>query len=659
MNIVRLSIGAILGFLMLQGCGNTSDAPQATHKAVILGFDGVEPTIVDQMLEQGRLPHLARLRAQGSYQRLQSTTPPQSPSAWSSFATCQNPGHHGIYDYIGRNKQTYSPVMGVGLTLPCEVFPDGELHRKPMGISFRKGEPFWMAADRQGARCRLLQIPFAYPPDPLAHGTMLCGAGVPEIGGYTTNFCSISDTYSEAELAESVSGGKRIKLELDGDRGTVNIPGAVDPLQQDNSTRIPVPLEVVVDRGAHTVTLSFQGKQLTVPEHGWSPWVEWTLPVTEMFSASAISNFNVVEAGEHVNIYMSSLQYHPRDPFVPFSAPSTYSAEIADRMGLYKTIGWSHDTNALRKDALSDDAFIEDAEMQDEWLRQLLLDEMDRDEYDLLVSVWTSTDRLAHTFWRFRDPEHPLYTAEGAAKYGQVVETSYERMDRIVGEVMGKLSPDDLLFVLSDHGFHSFRTGFSVNTWLVRNGYLVIQGQTDAATAYVANEDDLLQSVDWSRSRAYSMGLGAIYLNVRGREGQGIVDPAEVSELSETIRAQLLALTDPANGKKIFTAVFGSEIFEGAQQANAPDLQLGYAEGYQTSKLSAKGGIPSEVFSPNVDKWSGEHAASDPESTPGILFCNHALGEGPAIVDLGVTALRFLGRDVPPEYQGRDLFSKP
>ena len=652
-----LSLGVLLATLLLHGCTQQPAPEAAKPRVIILGFDGVEPLIVDPMLEQGRLPNLARLRALGSYQRLGTTLPPQSPSAWSSFATCQNPGNHGIYDYIGRDRLTYSPVMGVGNTFPYEIFPDGELRKKPQSVSFRQGVPFWLSADQQGARSKLLHIPFAYPPDELTHGLMLCGAGVPEIGGFTTYFCSMSDSFTAEELSESIGGGVRIPLVVEDGKAKVDIPGALDPFKPGASERIPVPLEVEIDRQGHSVTLALQGKQVTVRENTWSDWIEWTLPVTEQFSVRAISIFNVLEAGERVNIYMSSLQFHPREPYVTFSTPASYSGELSDRYGLYKTLGWSHDTNALRKDALDEDAFLEEAETHDEWLRRLLHDEMERAEYELLVAVWTSTDRISHTFWRYRDPKHRLYTADGAAKYGRVIEESYERMDRIVGDVLDRLSPNDLLLVLSDHGFHSFRTGFSVNTWLVRNGYLVLKDQQDASTAYVKEENDMLRSVDWSQTKAYSLGLGAIFLNIRGREGKGIVDPAEATQLAAQIREQLLAVTDPETGTKIFTSIHGREVFEGRSQASAPDLQLGFADGYQTSKVSAKGGIPADVFEPNLDKWSGEHASSDPDETPGILFSNRPISETPAIVDLGVTALRFLKLDVPPEYQGKDLLS--
>src|SRR5690606_32261216 len=215
----------------------------------------------------------------------------------------------------------------------------------------------------------------------------------------------------------------------------------------------------------------------------------------------------------------------------------------------------------------------------------------DRGNFDLLVAAWTATDRVSHTFWHHRDPKHPLHTAEGAKKYGDAVENTYRAMDGIVGEILPKLGDDDLLMILSDHGFHSFRKGFNVNTWLVRNGYMTLTGQDDPATAFT--DDKYFRGtingkpafvVDWSKTKAYSIGLGAIFLNLKGREGQGIVDPSEAVALIEEISNKLIALKDPETGDKVFNKLYPRSVFKGVAAADAPDIQLGYAEGYQTAK---------------------------------------------------------------------------
>jgi len=289
------------------------------------------------------------------------------------------------------------------------------------------------------------------------------------------------------------------------------------------------------------------------------------------------------------------------------------------------------------------------------WREQLTLDELDKDDFDLLLAGWTATDRAAHMFWRYRDPKHPLYTAEGNARYGRALEDVYTRMDEIVGKVMGKVKENDLLMVLSDHGFHSYRTGFAVNTWLVRNGYMTLKGQSDAGTA--SSDAPYLRDVDWSGTQAYGLGLSSVYLNLVGREGQGIVSAAEASKVRTELKEKLMAVTDPATGDKVFRSVQTcDEAYKGASMEDAPDLILGYNEGYQVAKPSASGAAPEQLFAPNDDKWSGEHAGSDPAITPGILFANQPLKDGATLVDLGVTTLEYLGcAAVPDDYEGRSL----
>ncbi|MCC6145629.1 MAG: alkaline phosphatase family protein, partial [Candidatus Hydrogenedentes bacterium] len=343
----------------------------------------------------------------------------------------------------------------------------------------------------------------------------------------------------------------------------------------------------------------------------------------------------------------------PNDPYIRMTTPPNFSKELADRYGLFKTIGWVYDTKALQQGDMTEEMFLQDVERTMAWREQLCLDEIDRGNFDLLVSAWTATDRVAHMFWAYRDPKHPLYSEEMARKYGDVVERTYRKMDEIVGKVMGRLQPEDLLMVMSDHGFHSFRKGFSVNTWLVRNGYLAVKGQGDPATAFT--DEKYLQGFDWSKSKAYGLGLGMIFLNLQGREGQGTVAPAEAKALAEEIKQKLLQETDPETGDKIFRDVYLFTGAEGAAVEDAPDLQLGYAEGYQTDKSSAAGSAPQELFEANRDKWSGEHASSDVAVTQGILFSNQKLKDGANLTDLGVTALQFLGGKAPADWEGKGL----
>lgn len=631
-----------------------SPAGPKKGRVVILGFDGVEPTIVDAMFAANELPNLAKLRDEGSYQRLTSAIPPQSPSAWSSFLTCKNTGAHGIYDFVQRDPAVPLPKPGFGRLDHAKLSADGALLQPARFNGNRKGDSFWKVADAQGLTCTSLMVPFAFPADDLTQGHMLCGLGVQDIRGTDNSFFSFSDTYTKQE---SVSGGFLIPLTFEGDIAKATVPGARDVREKYDSPKgfVHADIQFTVDRAANAVTVKTPMDELTVKKDEWSKWIEWTFELSPQFTVKAISRFYVIDAGEHVNVYMACLQNHPKAPYVRFSTPESYSGELQDRYGLYKTIGWSYDTHALRQDALTDDAFLADVAQTMAFHERLTLDELDRGK-DMLIAAWTGPDRVSHMFWRFRDPKHPLYTESGAKKYGRAIEDTYKKMDEIVGKVAAKLGPDDLLMILSDHGFKSFRTGFNVNTWLVRNGYLTVKGQTDAATAFTTKEQGFLQGFDWTASKVYSVGLGSIFLNLKGREGKGIVDPADAQTLASEIRDKLLAVTDPETGAKVFDNIYTSDVFTGKSKADAPDLQLGYADGYQSSKSTVSGSAPEPLFEVNDDKWSGEHGSSDVANTPGIFFSNKKTNtETPRIIDLGVTALQYLGASVPADFEGKPL----
>lgn len=625
-------------------------APRAEPRVIILGFDGADPTVVGQMLEAGALPNLKALRDQGTFKKLGSSNPPQSPTAWSSFNTCKTPLNHGIFDFLKRTPSNYFPGVGFGRTTKAELNPDGSLKKAPEYVSNRKGDTFWKVANDQGLKVKALVVPFAYPADTLNEECrQQCGLDVPDIRGTQSTYFAFSEDFKEAE---SVAGGMRLPLKFTDDTAKVSVPGIAHPSKK--GEYIEVPITVKADRAAKSVTVELQDSQsATLKEGEWSPWLEWTFAVTPKYTVRAVSRFHVMQAGEKVRMYMTCLQFHPREPMIPLGSPESFSGELADRHGLYKTVGWVYDTKALQQDDMSEEMFLEDVEQTMAWREQLTLDELDAGNFDLLVAAWTATDRVGHMFWGYRDPKHPLYTPEKNAKYGRALEDTYIKMDGIVGNVMKRLQDGDVLMVMSDHGFHSFRTEFSVNTWLVRNGYLTIKGQTDAATASTAKK--YLQDYDWSKSKAYGLGLGMIFINMEGREGQGIVSAEEAPALINEIREKLLAVSQPESGDKVFRAVYTNIDPKGDAVEDAPDIQLGYDEGFQTDKASAAGAAPETIFAPNTDKWSGEHASSDPEFTQGIFFSNKAVSAEPTLLDLGVTALTQLGGKVPEDFEGKNL----
>jgi predicted AlkP superfamily phosphohydrolase/phosphomutase len=236
----------------------------------------------------------------------------------------------------------------------------------------------------------------------------------------------------------------------------------------------------------------------------------------------------------------------------------------------------------------------------------------------LLFYYFGHVDQVSHVMWRSMDPGHPAY-AEADARFRTVVEDLYVEMDGIVGQTMARLRPEDLLVVMSDHGFAPWRRAVNVNSWLRDHGYL-------AVTSARAGASPGLTGVDWSRTRAYALGLNALYINTAGREAHGIVDPAARQALAAEIAAGLEGTVDPATGERAVTRAFAREqAYAGHDFPDlAPDIVVGYARGTRVSSDSALGVVAPDVFSDNREAWSGDHSM-DPDHVPGILFTSRAL----------------------------------
>ena len=625
----------------------------ASGRVVMLGFDGVEPRVIEEMLGRGELPNLARLRDQGGFYDLGSSIPPQSPVAWNSFGTCKNPGGHNIFDFIRRDprgKFGPMPFVGTGRLDPPKFGSDGAVTDPPQGLNYRKGTPFWSVADAQGRKCKIINVPFVFPADKLKNGSMICGLGVPDLRGTTSTYFSLSDKFDDARLKEHVSGGQRARLVFDGAGTTVfSAPGPRNTQYpySDPHAYAAADIRFQVDRKGGRGRAESGGKTVELVPGQWSEWLELHFQLSGKYSVEGITRFYPFEIGEAgVRLYMACTQFHPKAPYVPISSPDDFTEAVAERFGLFKTVGWSFDTHALSQGDLDEDAFLKDVEQTMAWHEKLALDELDRGGTDLFIAAWTATDRVGHMFWRFRDPKHPLYDGGAPERFAKALEMTYKKADEITGKVMARLKEGDTLFVLSDHGFGTWRTGFDLNAWLRDNGYLAVADPAKAAGGF-------LLGIDWAKTQAYSVGISSLYLNLRGRETLGSVSPADADRTAAELRDKLLLVKDPATGQAVFADLHLRGVYKGEAMTDAPDMSLGYSTAYQSDKNCAIGGVGNRLFSPNDDKWSGEHAATEYTQCPGMLFTNRKLAKDkPHIQDLGVTALRIMGADVPSDYEG-------
>ncbi|MET0387823.1 MAG: alkaline phosphatase family protein [Polyangiales bacterium] len=621
-------------------------------RVVVLGFDGVDPRWLADWAKQGKLPVIQRLMAGSprAFHALTSTNPPQSPVAWTSFATGTLPGDHGIFDFIARaqnDAKTGLPVLLQVATTSFEVPADGP----PVARNLRTGEPFWQVLGNQGVRVAALNVPYSFPPDPMRQGRMLSGLGVPDLRETNSTFTYVGTEVTDSDRLHPPGGGAMVKLTLAAGVGRFELEGPSLPGRAGTRMKLPVVLRAGTEPDTLSVTLARKTWQL--PVHTWSDLIEVEFTQGSR-RVSGTLRLMPLEIGARTRLFVSPISFHPREPYSALSYPRGFSAQLADELGhLYKTVGWDHDTSALNAEVIDEAAFLADMDAIERDRRAMLLGQLAHDDFDLLIWVSTAPDRAAHMFYRLQDRQHPRYDAALAKHYGDAIMHEYQRMDATVGAVLEQLQPGDTLLLLSDHGFHNYRRGLHVNQWLRARGLLTLKG------AAVSADREFLVDVDWSKTKAYAVGTGQIYLNIQGREREGIVAPVEVPALTEQIKRELLALRDRERGDAVVVrnVYAASDVFRGKRSADAPDLQVGFAENYRTSWETILGGVPRELFADNDKKWSGDHAASDVAETPGFVLANRALDKtDPHIVDIAPTVHALFGKPIPEHYVGRPLF---
>jgi len=678
--------GLLLVSLLPLACGTNAPTEKYKQKMVILGFDGMDPRLVEQWMAESKLPNFQKLAGQGGFYRLETSTSPESPVSWASFATGGNAGKHNIFDFLVRDVKTYVPDLG----MVRREMPDFFLNYVPLGrpkvTTLRGGTSFWVTAGQAGVRSAVLTVPVTFPPEDVPMGELLSGLPLPDIRGTIGTFYYFATDLSRYEEGNTEMGGILKRLAFEGDTAQSELTGPPNPIVQaqmadlrkkgatlndaDQSRMaalearrdIRVPFSVRWSKEARSATIDVQGTTIHLSEGGWSKWVPLEFRVNFLVRLYGMAQFYLVRASGELQLYMSPVNWRPESPVMPISSPKGLSKDLYERLGTFRTLGWAEATWPLNEDRIDEKTFMDDLFHAFDDRAQVILHEIDSKKFDLVIGVLESTDRVQHMFWRFIDPTHPMYDAAGAARYGDSIERVYKRCDQLVGEVLQRIEPGTLVFILSDHGFHSFKYGVNLNTWLVENGLLAKQGKAlgdKNLNDMFGGGGQFWEGVDWTRTRAYSLGLGQVYFNMRGREGQGIVNEGDdYKRLADELSAKLLTMTDPKTGQRIVRSVYKrDDVYSGPYMANAPDLQVGFEDGYRVSWQTSLGGSPPGLLYPNMKKWSGDHCSFDYKTIPGSLISNRKLNANEArIIDIAPTVLKYFGIRIPKEIDGKPLF---
>ena len=611
-------------------------SPNHKNKVIILGLDAFDPKISERLMQEGRMPNFSALKRNGAYSPLSTPMPTETVVSWASFATGLNPGGHGLFDFVMRDPKDYSLYLSLNEITNSAGRVQVKLRRK--------GKAFWNILSQNKIPSYVYFCPNTFPAEPFL-GKMLSGMGVTDISGTMGKFSFYTTRSLTKEDRDS--RGKVIRVELKDDviltkiyGPKVTLGGAV----QENS----LALKVRLNPAKKNVTIEFSGKQIELKEGNWSDWQSLAFRIGFFKKARGIFRFYLKSIEPEFQLYLSPVNFDPRQPLFPISYPGNYSKEIVEKTGLYYTQGMPYDTWALTEGRLDEKAFLE---LTDEILNEnekMLEGAIKGFKGGVLFYYFETLDIIQHMFWRYLDTKHPLF--EDNPVYKDTIFKYYERIDRILGEILKRMDKDALLIVLSDHGFASFRKSINLNRWLLDNNYLKLkEGRKEGR--------EFFEDVDWSKTRAYSLGFGGIYLNKIGRESFGIVPESEINALKQEIALGLKKVEDPRTTEKAINDVYLQEdIFQGAYSKEAPDLFVGFNDGFRASWQTALGAAPEALFEDNQKKWSGDHLI-DASLVPGVIFVNRKIKlNNPSIMDIVPTVLNYFGITRPKCLAGRVLF---
>jgi predicted AlkP superfamily phosphohydrolase/phosphomutase len=620
-------------------------------RVVIVGLDGMSPVLAGRMIREGKLPNLAKLAERGTFKTLRSTTPSASPVAWSTFQTGTNPGKHGIFDFLSRDPRSYSiDLSSARVRPPRRTLKLGRV-RIPLGKIrvrlLRKSQPFWKILGEHGIFSAVLRVPITFPPEKF-HGVLLSGMCVPDLRGTQGSFTSFT---TAREDGDKPAGGMRIPVQWVDGRITAAIPGPPNPLGPAREP-LEIPFTVIPDAAGGSATLRLDGKTVQLRQGSYSPWVRLRFHAGPLVNVSGICRFYLSELTPEFRLYVTPIHIDPDRPALAISYPFSYAPYLAKRFGPYATLGLAEDTWALNERVISHEAFLEQAWSIHDEHEKAFFDALEKVREGMVAGVFDITDRAAHVFWHYTPEAKAMGGGGSDARYGHVLEDVYERMDEMIGRVMSKLREQDVLIVMSDHGFAAFDRCVNLNTWLKEHGFLTLKEGADAG------ESEYLAGVDWSRTQAYAFGLGGIYVNQMGREGIGIVQEGQEKEgIKRAIIEGLTGVKDREKGGVAVKSVLdGAGLYKGPYAGDGPDLVVGFTDGYRVSWECAVGKCSSSVFEDNEKAWSGDHCV-DPEIVPGVFFSNRRITrKDPGIVDIAPSVLDVFGIGIPEYMDGKALF---
>ena len=647
--------GAALSLTGIQGVASANSPyiknSKIANKVIVLGIDGMDPNLLSRFVSEGVMPNFKKLIEKGDFKQLGTSLPPQSPVAWSNFITGMNPGGHGIFDFIHRDPATFVPYLSTTrVEAPGKKISVGDWQIPLRGGKvelLRKGRAFWEILEEHDISATIFKMPSNYPPVECKSKT-ISGMGTPDILGTYGTFSYYTD--SPPDNAEDFSGGKVFPVDVINNGFTAKLIGPNNSFRKDEQNS-EVPFKIYRDSRNKVAKIIIQNQEILLNQGEWSKWTHVKFEMLPYLQTlSGICKFYLQEVHPHFKLYVTPINVDPKDPAIPIST-NNYAQELYNEVGPFYTQGFPEDTKALSHGVFTDEEYLIHANMVLEERRRLFENEVNKFSEGFFFFYFSSIDQDSHMLLRTMDKNHPLYDPAASPQVKDAMRGLYGQMDQVLRVTLDKMDNSTTLMILSDHGFAPLYREFHLSSWLVENGYTALIDPSKRG------QGEFYDNVDWDKTRAYAMGLNGLYLNLKDREFNGVVDPFEANPLTNEIKAKLESYRDPKNSKKVIKQAYKPyDAYAGEFVSEAPDLILGYAPEYRISDNSTLGKFPKKIIEDRKDKWSFDHCM-DPKSVPGVLLSNKKiLSSNPALEDLASTILNEFNITPPIEMAKESVF---
>jgi predicted AlkP superfamily phosphohydrolase/phosphomutase len=597
--IVASFISIIFYTCFIMSNSENINSDKMNTKILIIGIDGMDYKLVNKLISENKLPNLKKLSVDGDFLPLETSMPPHSPVAWTTISTGSNPGEHGIFDFIMREKGSYTPKLSLY-----------ETKNSVFGTKYHgaiKTQTFWQYLSQNNIPVKIIKWPMSFPPEEI-NGELLAGLGVPDIKGLLSGYSFYTENLS---IIQKKPTDNIIKLDFQKKFVDTVVYG---PKTQTNNEMLSIKAPIRIKKSDEKITLEIHNKSYSLKEKEWSEWIRISFDV-DLFRKIQGTFKAYVSSVEPFNMFITTIQISPENPVVSISYPESFSKKMVDEIGLYYTNGMPEETGGYEDDRISKEGFlsqIDDIENERNKLFWQGFEEFSEWDKGVYAIVYDSSDRLQHMFW----DENIFYenSSESSESY-KVIEEYYKKKDDFVGTILDKIDKNTKLIIISDHGFNSFKYAININRILEENQYIKLNKDDD--------EDNtiLFKNVDWSKSKAYSLGFNSVYINLNGREPEGIVSKENKFKIESEI-INLLENYKDSKGNRIINKVYrANEIYNGESIESSPDLIIGFNKDYRMDNINPIGGFTKKGIYENKKKWKGDHLI-DSVFVPGVFFSN-------------------------------------